>query len=126
MTARKWTVRTLAALACCGASLGVAACGGGDDSTSSSTTSTAAETGASGESGAATSSQIEDAFREGLSQQGITGADADCVVDEIQNHISAEDFIAAVQQNAQTGQDDPAFTKAMSETFSACNVTPSQ
>jgi galactitol-specific phosphotransferase system IIB component len=126
MSSSKWTVRVLAALACCVASLGFAACGGGGDSTSSTTSSTAAETGASGQSGTASSSQIEQAFRDGLAQQGITGADADCVVNEIQNHISGADFLAAVQQHAQTGQDDPKFTAALSASFTACNVTPPQ
>jgi hypothetical protein len=125
MSSGKWTVRALATMACCVASLGFAACGGGDDSTSSSTSSTAAETGASGESGATTAAQLEDAFRTGLAKKGITGADADCVMAELDKTVTPEEFVASLQQQEQTGDNTAEFQTALNDAANTCGVSVS-
>jgi hypothetical protein len=109
-------VRVLTALICCVASIGLVACGG-DDETNSTTAATGA-TGAADSSNAST----EDRIREALAQGGITGTQADCMVDGLNNALSADQLQEAADTFDSTGENTPEFDEAVSTAAGGCDL----
>ena len=113
MRSRILRLRTLATAATCVAALGIAACGGDDDDTST--------TGASGATGAADVSDVRSQFNDQLRQvltetQGLTDAQADCAIEELDKAISDEELESANE----TGEPSQDFLDAAVDAGEKC------
>jgi hypothetical protein len=92
MRSRTRRLRTLAATITCAAALGLVACGGDDDDETT--------TGATGATGAADVSDVRSEFNDRLRDvlldaQGLSEAQADCAIQELDKAISDDDLESA-------------------------------
>ena len=107
-------LRSLAAIAACGAVIGLPACGGGDDTTATSRTVPADATTTDTTSDVDTSDlpapeELREQFDEQLLQiltttQGMSRSQAECAVEELGSRISDEEIQRAIAEAAETGQ----------------------
>jgi hypothetical protein len=111
-------VRFFATLVFCVASIALAACGG--DGTSSSSTGATGATGASGSSD--TAATTENRMRDALAQGGVTGTDADCVINDIQSNLSADEIQKGVEAFDSTGKNTPGLSAAIAAATASCDV----
>jgi hypothetical protein len=109
-------VRVLTALICCVASIGLVACGGDDE-----TNSTTAATGATGAADSSDAS-IEDRMRAVLAQGGVTGTQADCVIDGLNSALSADQLQEAADTFDSTGENTPEFEEALGTVAGGCDL----